>query len=165
MPVSTCRLVYRSFISWPGPGSDHSSRSRFQCTTSQPPVPRPNSTAVVLTTTRSPTATAPISWVRTYAGRPSTSTRCNPGRSESSAVTVPVLYEGTSLERRDQLLDALVTGLEGVLAQDRALGLVVELQVDPVDGVIALALLGPADELATKAGTRRLGRLDDGRVD
>src|SRR5207253_696504 len=65
---------------WPGPGFDHSSRARFQCTTSHPPVPRPSSTAVVLTTTRSPTATAPISSVRTYAGRPSTSTRCKPRR-------------------------------------------------------------------------------------
>ena len=63
----------------PPPGADHSSRDRFQCTTSQPPVPRPRSTAVVLTTTRSPTATGPISWVSTYARRPlSSSTRCSP---------------------------------------------------------------------------------------
>jgi hypothetical protein len=35
------------------------------------------------------------------------------------------------------------SALERVLAQHGALGLVVELQVDPVDGVVALALLGP----------------------
>jgi len=39
-------------------------------------------------------------------------------------------------------------GLERVLAEHRALGLVVELQVDPVDGVVPLAVLRPADELA-----------------
>ena len=44
---------------WPGPGSCHSRRLRFQWTTCQPPVPRPSSTAVVLTTTSSPTATGP----------------------------------------------------------------------------------------------------------
>ena len=34
-------------------------RARFQCTTCQPPVPRPSSTAVVFTTTSSPAATGP----------------------------------------------------------------------------------------------------------
>ena len=46
------------------------------------------------------------------------------------------------LHRGDQLLDALVDGLERVLAQHGALGLVVELEVHPVDGVVALLLLG-----------------------
>src|SRR5207247_2160330 len=47
----------------------------------------------------------------------------------------------------DQLVHPVVVGPERVLAQDGALGLVVELQVDPVDGVVAAALLGLADEL------------------
>src|SRR5437764_11403344 len=82
------------------------------------------------------------------------------------AVTVPVRKLGTGgSETCDQLLDALVTGLEGILAEHGALGLVVELQVHPVDRVVALALLGPADELAAEAGARRLGRFDDGAVD
>ena len=42
-------------------------------------------------------------------------------------------------------------GLERVLAEHGALGLVVELQVDPVDRVVALALLGPPDELAAQS--------------
>src|SRR5207244_2233748 len=67
--------------------------------------------------------------------------------------------ERTMSETRDQLLHPLVPRLERVLAQHRALGLVVELQVDPIDGEVALALLGPADELAPQAGPRGLGRL------
>src|SRR4029453_7311044 len=61
-------------------------------------------------------------------------------------------------ETGDQALDPLVAGLERGLAQDRALGLVVELQVDPVDRVVALAPLGAADELAPQAGPGGLGR-------
>src|SRR5581483_4532151 len=38
------------------------------------------------------------------------------------------------LHAGDQFLDALVDRTEGVLAQDSALSLVVQLQVDPVDG-------------------------------
>src|SRR3954465_2720281 len=68
-------------------------------------------------------------------------------------------------ERGDQLLHPVVAGLERILAKDRPLGLVVELQVDPVDRVVALALLGPTDELAPKARPRRLGRLVDSTVD
>ena len=70
-----------------------------------------------------------------------------------------------AFKRGDELLDPFVAGLEGVLAEDGALGLVVELQVDPVDGVVALALLGPADELAPEAGPGGLGRLVDRRLD
>src|SRR5207237_327547 len=142
-----------------------SSRARFQWTTSQPPVPKPSSTAVVLTTTRSPTATGPTSCVSTYAGLPSTSTRWNPSRSERMVVTVPVLKEGTALETCDELFHPLVAGLERVLAEDGALGLVVELQVHPVDRVVALALLGPADELPTQAGAGGLRWADNGCVD
>ena len=72
---------------------------------------------------------------------------------------------GTALERGDQLLDPLVPRLERVLAQHRPLGLVVELQVDPVDGEVPAALLGPPDELAPQLGPGRLGRLVDRRLD
>ena len=51
---------------------------------------------------------------------------------------------GHGLERGDQLLDPLVVRLERVLAEHGALGLVVELEVHPVDGEVAPALLGPA---------------------
>src|SRR6478609_7009765 len=52
----------------------------------------------------------------------------------------------------DQALDALVLGAERVLAQDGALRLVVELEVHPVDGEVAPALLGLADELPAQPG-------------
>ena len=65
----------------------------------------------------------------------------------------------------DQLLHALVHRAERVLAQHGALGLVVQLQVHPVDGVVALAFLRPLDELATQPGPgglrRRLLGLED----
>src|SRR5579871_5358013 len=61
-------------------------------------------------------------------------------------------------ERVDQPLDTLVVALEGVLQQDGALRLVVELEVHPVDRVVAPALLGPLDERAAQARARRLGR-------
>src|SRR6266545_8200775 len=47
----------------------------------------------------------------------------------------------------DELLDSLVHGAERVLAQDGPLGLVVELEVYPVDGEVASLLLGAPDEL------------------
>src|ERR1700712_4543830 len=59
---------------------------------------------------------------------------------------------------RDQLVDPVVHRPEGVLAQHRPLRLVVQLEVDPVDGEVASLLLGPADELAAEAGSRRLRR-------
>src|SRR4051812_21708647 len=84
---------------WPGPGSDQDSRERFQCTTCHPPVPSPRSTAVVFTTTESPTATDPVSCVSTYArsgaASRSTSTRCKPARSSRMRDTFPVLNAGT----------------------------------------------------------------------
>src|SRR3546814_20910072 len=71
-----------------------------------------------------------------------------------------------SLQGGDELLDALVVGLERVLAEHGALRLVVQLQVHPVDRVVALALLGPTDELAAEPGPgglrRRLDRFVDG---
>src|SRR5919197_3144564 len=47
----------------------------------------------------------------------------------------------TSLHGRDQLLDPLVDAAVRVLAEDGALGLVIELEVNPVDGKIAAPLL------------------------
>src|SRR5215471_13405442 len=70
-----------------------------------------------------------------------------------------------ALERGDQLLDPLVPGLERVLAQHRPLGLVIELEMDPVDGEVAAALLGPPDELPPEFGPGGLRRLIDGRLD
>src|SRR3954470_13256957 len=63
------------------------------------------------------------------------------------------------VRRGNEALDAIGTGLERVLAQDRPLPLVVELQVHPVDRVVTLALLGLLDEGAAEAGARRLRRL------
>ncbi len=51
-------------------------------------------------------------------------------------------------ERFDEALDPFVAALERVLAQDGALCLVVELQVDPVDGVVTFAFLGSSNEVA-----------------
>src|SRR3954452_20448627 len=73
-------------------------------------------------------------------------------------------WSGAS-QRGDQLLDTLVAALEGVLAQHRALGLIVELEVHPIDRVVAFALFGPLDELAAKAGPCGLRRHVDRGVD
>src|SRR3954462_5003685 len=64
--------------------------------------------------------------------------------------TVPMPTPGS--HAGDELLHPLVDGLERVLAQDGALGLVVELKVHPVDGEVAALLLGAADELAAELG-------------
>ena len=55
-------------------------------------------------------------------------------------------------------LHPLVVGAERVLAQHGALGLVVELQVHPVDGEVAALLLGVPDELAAQPGPGGLRR-------
>src|SRR5580704_5450426 len=62
------------------------------------------------------------------------------------------------LHARDELLDPLVDRTERVLAQHGPLGLVVQLEVHPVDGEVAPLLLGPADELTAQLGPRRLRR-------
>src|ERR1700730_2502426 len=59
---------------------------------------------------------------------------------------------------RNELLDALVHRAERVLAEHGPLGLVVQLEMHPVDGEIAPLLLGPADKLAAQLGPRRLRR-------
>ena len=48
----------------------------------------------------------------------------------------------------DEALDALVVGLEGVLAEDGLALWIVELQVDPVHAVVLALEVGLADELA-----------------
>src|SRR6266536_1189648 len=84
-----------------------------------------------------------------------------------SSPALPALASAPSprLHRGDQLVDAVVVGAERVLAQDRALRLVVQLQVHPVDRVVAPPLLGLADELAPQPCPRGLGRLLGGAVD
>src|SRR5260370_21435002 len=62
------------------------------------------------------------------------------------------------LAARAELLDALVHRTERVLAQHGPLGLVVQLEVHPVDGEVAPLLLGPADEFTAQLGPRRLRR-------
>src|SRR3954453_2786599 len=58
----------------------------------------------------------------------------------------------------DQPLHSLVVGPEGVLAEHRALRLIVELEVYPVDGEVTPPLLGLADELAPQARASGLRR-------
>src|SRR4051794_3539930 len=58
----------------------------------------------------------------------------------------------------DQPVHPLVVGPERVLAQHRALGLVVELEVYPVDGEVTTALLRVPDELAAQPGPGGLRR-------
>src|SRR5947209_10734809 len=73
---------------------------------------------------------------------------------ESDQLGTPV----RGLHARDQLLHAVVDGAERVLAQHGALRLVVELEVNPVDGEVAPLLLGPLDEVAAQPGPRGLWR-------
>src|SRR5688500_9656082 len=55
-------------------------------------------------------------------------------------------------------LNPFVVGSERVLAQHGALRLVVELEVHPIDGEVAPALLSLADEVAAQPGARGLRR-------
>ena len=73
------------------------------------------------------------------------------------------ISEARSEATSDQALDPFVARLERVLAEHGALRLVVELQVHPVDRVVALAFLGPLDERAAQAGARGLRRRVDRR--
>src|SRR5687768_203997 len=90
----------------------------------------------------------------------STRTRCSPARALRISVTVPLRKLGTTSEACDEPLHPFVLGLERVLAEHGALRLIVQLQVHPVDGVVALPLLGLADELAPQPRPRRLRRLE-----
>src|SRR6266540_7055593 len=70
--------------------------------------------------------------------------------------------------RVDQLLDPVVDAAVGILAEHGALGLVVELEVYPVDGEVAATFLGAADEVAAQLRPGRLRwhvlRLEHGQV-
>src|ERR1700692_827216 len=65
---------------------------------------------------------------------------------------------GAALHPRDELFDPFVYRTERILAQNRPLGLIVELEVDPVHGEVAAPLLRTADELAAQPGPRGLRR-------
>jgi hypothetical protein len=58
-------------------------------------------------------------------------------------------YRWAASQLLHEAIDALVGSGERVFAEHRALRLIVDLQVDPVDGVIATPLLGPFDEFST----------------
>src|SRR3954451_4030731 len=73
-------------------------------------------------------------------------------RSDFQAVTAGVSHA------LDEAFHALVVRPERVLAQHGALGLVVQLEVHPVDGEVPPALLGALDEVAAQPGTRGLRR-------
>src|SRR4051812_31061866 len=62
------------------------------------------------------------------------------------------------LHAGDEAVHPLVVGAERILAQDGALGLVVEFQVHPVDGEVAPAFLGVSDELPAQPGPGGLRR-------
>src|ERR1700759_2288306 len=62
------------------------------------------------------------------------------------------------LHARDELFHPLVDRPEWVLAQHGPLGLVVQLEMHPVDREVTPLLLGPADELTAQLGPRRLRR-------
>src|SRR5215468_922559 len=75
------------------------------------------------------------------------------------ALYMPVIALASSaLHAGDQLFDPFVHRAERVLAQDRALSLVVELEVDPVDGEVPPPLLCPANELSPQPCPRGLRR-------
>src|SRR4051794_29911122 len=63
---------------------------------------------------------------------------------------------GLSLHAGDELFHPIVDGSERVLAQDGALRLVVELEMDPVHGEVASLLLSPFDEVASQPGASGL---------
>ena len=62
-------------------------------------------------------------------------------------VTRPTL----GLHARNELLDPLIDGSERILAQHRPSRLIVELEVNPVDGEVTFAFLCPLDELAPQS--------------
>ena len=70
-----------------------------------------------------------------------------------------------SSKRCDEFLHPFVFRFERVLAENGPLGLIVQLQMDPVHGEIALTLLGLADEITPKFGPRGLRRNVDRFVD
>src|SRR3989304_7261394 len=75
------------------------------------------------------------------------------------------LEPGASSERSDEFVHPVVDRAEGVLAQHRALCLVVELEVHPVDREVAVALLGRLDEFTAEAGPGGLRGVGERPVD
>src|SRR4029077_8923473 len=69
------------------------------------------------------------------------------------------------LHAGDQSLDSLVDRSERVLAQHRALGLIVEFEVHPIHGEIPTGGLGGADEFTAQPRAGGLRRLVDGFLD
>ena len=65
----------------------------------------------------------------------------------------------------DELLHAVVDRTERILAQHGALGLVVQLQVDPIHRVVAALLLRVLDEVPAELGPGALGWLAHGPGD
>src|SRR4030095_10483423 len=65
----------------------------------------------------------------------------------------------------DQLLDALVHAAERILAEHGPLGLIVQLEVDPVHRVVATLLLRVADEVPPELGPRGLRGFPHGPLD
>src|SRR5262249_50074691 len=80
---------------------------------------------------------------------------CNTGTERAARSDAPAR---DPLHAGDQAVEAFVVGAERILAQDRTLRLVVELEVDPVDGEVAAAFLGVPDELAAQPGPGGLRR-------
>ena len=64
------------------------------------------------------------------------------------------------LHALNQALHSLVNALKWVLAQDGALGLVIEFQMDPIHGEVPAGFLGSFDEIAAEFGPGGLGRLN-----
>src|SRR3954469_4923074 len=75
-----------------------------------------------------------------------------------AAPTRPVVVVMIASHGGDELLDALIHAAVRVLAQHSALGLIVELEVHPVDGEIPPLLLRLLDEVTAQLGTSRLRR-------
>lgn len=69
------------------------------------------------------------------------------------------------LHAGDEAFHPLVDRPEWVLAQHRALRLVIELEVYPVDREVAAGLLSGGDEVTTQLGASGLRRLVDGGLD
>src|SRR6266540_6875970 len=72
------------------------------------------------------------------------------------AASLPAARAHAESHPRDEFLNPLVLGAERVLAQDRALCLVIQLQVNPVHGEVPALLLRPPDELTPQACPGRL---------
>jgi len=82
--------------------------------------------------------------------------RRSPGPSGRGALLSGPVAPARS-EAGDETLDAVVVGAERVFQEHGALGLVVQLEVHPVNGEVPAALLGPPHEGTAQAGPGCLG--------